>query len=122
MRAVSSRSSTSARCGAVRRATPTRSNCCAPASATPARPPRASSPTIDRSRGDSAPLPAQRLALDGEPVQRDQRESVLDLSGIEHGERFFGALDDDPNIFAFVGEAVDAAGIAGIDAATEEIN
>src|SRR5260221_184263 len=55
-------------------------------------------------------------------MQRDQGEGILDHPGLEHGEGLVGALDDDLDVFAFIGKAVDAAGLAGIDAAAEEID
>src|SRR5260221_8802496 len=55
-------------------------------------------------------------------MQGDQGEGILDLAGLEQGEGLIAALDDDLDVFAFIGKAVDAAGIAGIDAAAEEID
>src|SRR5260221_9948018 len=55
-------------------------------------------------------------------MQGDQGEGILDLAGLEQGEGLIAALDDDLDVFAFIGKAVDAAGLAGIDAAAEEID
>src|SRR5260221_7875865 len=55
-------------------------------------------------------------------MQGDQGEGILDLAGLEQGEGLIAALDDDLDVFAFIGKAVDAASLAGIDAAAEEID
>src|SRR5713101_2100880 len=55
-------------------------------------------------------------------MQRQQRVAVLDLTGIEELHRLLAALDDDADVLALVGQAMDAACSARIDTAAEEID
>src|SRR5215469_12090662 len=64
-----------------------------------------------------SPFAAQPRALGSEPIKRQQGRAVLDRVGADLSHRFLEVQHHDLDILVLVGEAVNAARLAGIDAA-----
>jgi hypothetical protein len=71
---------------------------------------------------DLPPALPQRLAICGEPVEREQGDRVRNGAGFEHCQRGGSGLEDDPDLLMLLGDAVKTAGAAGVDPAAEQLD
>src|SRR5712692_8231391 len=66
------------------------------------------------------PFLSQAIAMAQQPIEANQRMGALDRAGVEHRRGLGQRLDDNPDVFLLLDEAVEPSGGAAVDPAAEQ--